>query len=81
LSDGESAQSLIDLSFPQFAGLFISILTGGVGLIGGAYGVLSQDISSDSAIVLSGVTALVIVAVLVTLYNRITIERLKRREQ
>jgi uncharacterized membrane protein YoaK (UPF0700 family) len=69
------------MSFAQFAGLFVSILTGGVGLIGGAYSILSKDLSSTSAIALSGVTAFVIIATLVAAYNRLTIERFKRREQ
>lgn len=80
MNDEESAQSVIDLSFSQFAGLFFGIIGTGSGLFAGAYRVLSQDLPVPSAAVLSGVTSLVIIALLISLYNRITIERLKRGE-
>lgn len=80
MSDEGSTQSVIDLSFSQFAGLFFGIITTGSGLFAGAYSVLSQDLPIPSAAVLSGVTSLVIIALLISLYNRITIERLKRGE-
>lgn len=80
MSDEESARSIIDLDFSDFAVLFLTIVGTGVGLIAGAYRVFSQDLSSDSAIVLSGITAVVVVGFMLTLYNRITIERMKRRE-
>ncbi|WP_144921625.1 hypothetical protein [Halorubrum salsamenti] len=80
MSDEESAQSVIDLSFPQFAGIFVSVAGTGTGLFAGAFRVLSQDLPVSSAAVLSGITSFVLIALLISLYNRITIERLKRGE-
>ena len=80
MSDERSSQRLIDLNFPQFATLFFTIITSGLGLLSGAYTILSQDLSGDSAIVLSGVSSVVVIATLATFYNRLTIERLKRKQ-
>jgi len=80
LSEEEYGPNVINLSFSQFAGIFFGAITTGIGLFAGAYGILSQDLPIPSAAVMSGVTSLVIMALLISLYNRITIERLKRRE-